>query len=376
MERLSPSSSNLLLASVFARGDRSNRCGLLVLDPDSGTIVSHFQFTSEDFLHHPQNNMPPLVRQARGMFVANDRDSIFVALFNSVVELEPNQNWSAPKVIRRLTHEKCSDLHGLGIADNYLYAASTGSDSIVRWHLEDGTSSVFQLGSRSTNGLQLGFPWYAPGYDPRRSWRDFVVNTIHVNDVNVGLDNTIYVTCIHELFSLRPMSSGLKIRRLHWDESAVYHDCFLASDRTIWLSNAQSGALVEVSADTGDILRRVKVTNSKQWFIRGLVMRGDLLFIGLSQRIANGTLVCSLPEISNSGQSKFGLAILDTNTMKIVGSVRVETKHFGDAAVLYSLTLAPNSLGIPPVLLSPPWQRVKEIASPPDSQAIAKVDER
>jgi hypothetical protein len=343
MSFLSPSSSRQFAVTVFPRGAAGTRSGLVHLELPGRRVLSAHVGGDQDALVDPATGRPGLLRHMRGLTTYRDR--LLVGAFNCVNSYtrasdgdEFRLEWK-----RRYTHPGLCDVHGIRVCDDRLYAASTGSDSVVRWDLDDASDvAIFPLGDDEAANRRLNFPERLVTGDESLNWRTAVCNRLHVNDVNVR-GTSLLVTSLHAV-TLRPFD-GTQATELYRDPDGILHDASLLDD-SVLLTNARTGELLRLDLHSGQAVRS-RIVDPSECFLRGLAVDGPSVWLLGSERVSNRQLSTRTltEEATNVGGCSFRLFCFDLDRDRVCGSWTFATEMFPQGSVVYAIQPLTRSYG-------------------------------
>lgn len=328
------SSAQVLLASVFPRGEPYGEPGLVALDRATLRVLSYREFTSRDFLPDPRDGGPTPVRHARGLAVRSDR--LFVSLFNSIGEyriLDPGA--LRLRLQRRLTSPAAADLHGICLAPRGIAAASTGGACLLAWDLASEACCRIALdGVAPPAGGDLRFPEPRGGGCTDASWRRPLPPERHLNDVCLTGAGDL-VAC--SLARIAVLSPGTPPIVLADDRAARFHDARPLGDGRILATDGARGELLVLAPGAGSPAR-IPVADPRAWFVRGVEVVDGRAYVLCSQVVDNRQL-----SISGRGTAVrrrgavFGVSIVDLAGGRAVSNSVVSLPGAPAGSVVYQL---------------------------------------
>lgn len=311
-----------VVVSVLPRGQAYGMPALVALDDDSLEVTAYREFPKGEFLRSESTGRSSEIYHCRGLAIADDH--LFAALFNAVAEYYVDDFSRLDlRFVRLWTAPAAQDLHGISLSRRRLLAASTGTDTVLMWDLDRGESRSIRVNGRPAGSADVRFPDQTRRPDqPTRVWRSPELNRLHLNDVTLLDDGRLVMSSLSRLWVSASLDA--KPTAVVDDEQARMHDGRPLSPTSVLLTDAGRGDLVVLDVDSGE-LRRFRIADPEQWFVRGVHVAGPYAYVLSSA-------------VTKSQQSR--LPVRPSDRPRFGARFRVSIVQVADASVLLTREIA------------------------------------
>lgn len=326
-----------LIVSILPRGQPHGEPALVALSSETLELVAYREFPRSEFLANEATGEPSRLRHCRGLAAADAR--LFASLFNAVAEyrvVNPRElnielvgHWSAPAAV---------DLHGLCFDHDRLFAASTGSGSLIVWDLASRRWTSITLDEGESPSGDLRFPDQDVARDiSGGSWRRQNPDLPHLNDVTLLPDGRLITCSLNAVWMTDPASGTHTL--LHRDSEALFHDGRPLAEDAIVLTDGARGDLVFLQLGTSAI-RRLRIGDPACWFVRGVFVAESLMYVLSSEVTANGQL--SIPDTgppTRRAGSRFRITAVSVDDGSVLAERIVVLDRAAEGAAAYAVCL-------------------------------------
>lgn len=303
---------------------------MVALDPYNLEPISVRMFPADEYLSDPALQTPGGIRHCRG--IAQSGPRLYAALFNGVREYAVDDARSLSLRPGRLfTDPRAVDLHGICIENGNLYAASTGSNSVIGWDLQTAAATTVSLSPPRVDG-DLRFPDQLARLVNESDWRAVLDADRHINGVSVR-DGSMVVCSLTQVLEL----TGEEVKSLRDDEEGRMHDGCFSGEDDLLLTDGSRGLLVCLDLSSGSC-RCTPIADPEDWFVRGVgVIHGRAYVLSSPTMPSRQRGLDGHSGAPAMAGGRFMVSIVDLAAWALVEERLIELEDVAQGSVVYGL---------------------------------------